>query len=92
MSQHSSLKVSSVGARHRNVLKRHERIKRLKEMEIWKDRGSALRLPKIKSMKIKVKKTKSEKAGEAAPGQTPVAGQPAALAQTQAAKPAAKGK
>ena len=92
MSQHSSLKVSSVGTRHRNVLKRHERIKKLKEMEVWKNRESAFRLPKVKSLKIKVKKAKAEKAeaaageaGAAAPAQAPAAAKPAA-------KPAAKGK
>ena len=96
MSQHSSLKVSSVGARHRNVLKRHERIKKLKEMEIWKNRESAFNLPKIKSLKIKVKKTKTEKAGEAAPGEAgaaaPAAQAPAAAAKSAAAKPPGKGK
>ena len=96
MSQHSSLKVSSVGVKHRNVLKRHERIKKLKEMEIWKDRVSAFKLPKIKSLKIKVKKTKAEKAGETAPGEAgaaaPAAQAPAAVAKPVATKPAAKGK
>ena len=91
MSQHPSLKVSSVGVKHRNVLKRHERIKKLQQGESWNDRESAFRLPKIKSLKIKVKKTKAEKVeGAAAEGAaaTPAAAAPAAKA---AAKPAAKG-
>lgn len=94
MSQHPSLKVSSVSARHRNVLKRHERIKKLKEMEIWKDRESAFNLPKFKSLKIKVKKTKAEKTGEAAPGEAGAAAPAvqAPAAAKSAAKPAAKGK
>lgn len=85
MSQHTSLKVASVGKKHRNVLKRYERIKRLQETEKWGSRKSAYGLPKIKSMKIKVRKAKSEKAEEAegAAGATPTA--------TPAA-PAAKGK
>ena len=73
MSQHSSLKFSSVGVKHRNVLKRYERIKKLKEIsEKWEERKSAFGLPKIKSLKIKVRKTKSEKAEDkaAAPGET----------------------
>lgn len=96
MSQHSSLRIDPTRARHRNVLKRHERIQRLIEMERWKDRSSALGLPKVKSLKIKVKKVKAEKAeGEAAkPGQapttptTPVAAAPAAAA-TEKKKPQA---
>ena len=69
MSQHTSLKVSSVGAKHRNVLKRHERIKKLQEIEKWQDRKSVLGLPKVKSLKIKVRKAKADKATEEqAPG------------------------
>lgn len=85
MSQHSSLKVSSVGAKHRNVLKRHERVKRLEGNQSWVEKRSVFGLPKIKSMKIKVKKAKAEKAADAAGG-TP-AGQAAPAAA--AAKPAA---
>ena len=82
MSQHSSLKFSSVGVKHRNVLKRYERIKKMKEVESWKDRESAFGLPKIKSLKIKVKKAKAEKAEAAATE--------GGVAQPQAAAPAAK--
>ena len=72
MSQHSSLKVASVGVKHRNVFKRHERLRRLQEAGKWQERQSVLGLPKIKSIKIKVKKTKSEKA-ETTEGTTPAA-------------------
>ena len=96
MSQHSSLKVSSVGAKHRNVLKRHERIKRLQQDEKWADRKSVFGLPKIKSMKIKVKKAKAEKAAEgtaeagaAAPATAATAAKPAAAKPVAVAKPAA---
>lgn len=69
MSQHPSLREDSVGAKHRNVLKRFERIKKLQEQNKWQDRPSAFGLPKVKSMKIKIKKVKEVKAeGEAAPG------------------------
>jgi len=68
MSQHSSLRISSVGKRHRNVFKRYERIRKMTETERWGDRQSVYGLPKIKSIQIKVKKAKSEKA-EAQPGQ-----------------------
>lgn len=85
MSQHSSLRISSVGAKHRNVLKRHERVKKLEQDEKWNQRPSVYGLPKVKSLKIKVKKVKAEKAADdkaAAPA--------GAAATTTAAKPAAK--
>jgi len=91
MSQHVSLKVASVGKKHRNVLKRYERIKRLQETEKWADRKSVYGLPKIKSMKIKVRKAKSEKA-DAAEGAaagtaaTPAPAAPAAKAKAAPAK------
>ena len=89
MSQHTSLKFSSVGVKHRNVLKRHERIKKLKEIEKWQDRKSVLGLPKVKSMKIKVRKAKSEKAADKA---APSADTPAAAAAPPPAKTQAKPK
>jgi small basic protein (TIGR04137 family) len=88
MSQHPSLRIDSVRTKHRNVLKRHERIQRLIEQEKWKDRASAFGLPKVKSMKIKVKKVKAEKAeGEAAKAATP-ASAPAAPPAGEKKKPA----
>jgi len=57
MSQHPSLRVDSVGAKHRNVLKVFERIKKLKAQDKWNDRESVYGLPKVKSIKIKVKKS-----------------------------------
>lgn len=96
MSQHPSLREDSVGAKHRNVLKRFERIKKLQEQNKWPDQMSVFGLPKVKSMKIKVKKVKEPKAEEAAAGAVPAtAGAPAAKAGAPAAKagaaaPAAK--
>ena len=85
MSQHSSLRFDPMRTRHRNVLKRYERIRRLIELEKWNERKSVLGLPKVKSLKIKVKKVKAEKAAgetaQAAPtaaGQTPPASSAAA--------------
>lgn len=98
MSQHPTLRVDSVGAKHRNVLKRYERIQKLQEENKWQERASAFNLPKVKSMKIKVKKTKevAEGAEGAAGAAAPAAkaGAPAAKAAAPAAKaaaPAAKG-
>lgn len=56
MSQHPSLKVDSVGVKHRNVLKRFERLKKMKASETWSDEASIYNLPKLKSIKLKVKK------------------------------------
>ncbi len=93
MSQHPTLRVDSVGAKHRNVLKRYERIQKLQEDNKWQDRTTAFNLPKVKSMKIKVKKTKEAAAGAegAAAPATGKAGAPAAKA-APAAKTAEKKK
>lgn len=82
MSQHPSLRSDSVGAKHRNVLKRFERVKKLQETGKWSDRTTAYNLPKVKSMKIKIKKVKEAKEGAAegaaAPGTAAPAAKPAA--------------
>ncbi|HXV27344.1 MAG TPA: small basic protein [bacterium] len=90
MSQHPSLRVDSVGARHRNVLKRLERIKKMREEGRWQEESSIYKLPKIKSMKIKVKKVKEAKEEGAPAGEAgiPSAAKPA----EQAAKPQAGSK
>lgn len=87
MSQHSSLRFDSVGTKHRNVLKRFERIKKLQEMGKWKQDGSVYNLPKVKSMKIKMKKVKEPKEGAPAEG---AAAAPATPAKALAAKAAPK--
>jgi small basic protein (TIGR04137 family) len=84
MSQHPSLRSDSVGAKHRNVFNRLERVKKLQEMGKWSDRATAYNLPKVKSQKVKMKKVKEAKAG-AAEG----AAAPGAVASEVAAKPAA---
>jgi small basic protein (TIGR04137 family) len=65
MSQHPSLRSDSVGAKHRNVFKRLERVKKLQEMGKWNDKATAYNLPKVKSQKIKMKKVKEAKEGAA---------------------------
>lgn len=92
MSQHSSLRIDPTRTKHRNVLKRHERIQRLQELEKWNDRQSAFGLPKVKSLKIKMKKIKAEKAeGEAAtPAAAPTPTAPAPSAEKKKAAPAGK--
>ena len=97
MSVHSSLRVSKVGSRHRNVLKRYERIKRLKADEKLEDARSIYGLPKVKSQKIKVKKEKAaegegaEAKPEAAAGTpAPATAQPETSAKDKAASPKKK--
>ncbi len=80
MSQHPSLRVDSVGVKHRNVLKRYERVKKMQAEGKWGDRDSALNLPKLKSIKVKVKKVK----------EAPAEGDAAATTAAPAAAPAAK--
>ncbi|MDP3919568.1 MAG: small basic protein [Candidatus Omnitrophota bacterium] len=73
MSQHGSLRVDSVGKKHRNVFKRLERIKRMQEQNRFADNRSIYNLPKIKSIKIKVKAT-AVKAAEGEAGAAGAAG------------------
>lgn len=59
MTQHPSLKGGKTGVKFRSVLKRYEKIKELDEKEKWDDeKSSVYKLPKIKRLKFKVKKTK----------------------------------
>ena len=52
MSQHSSLKNAEGSRKHRNVLKRYERIRKMQETDKWNDRGSIYKLPKIKNPNV----------------------------------------
>ena len=88
MSQHSSLRATGFGVRHRNVLKRYERIKKLAAEDRWKKDMPVFGLPKVKSIKVKIKKIKEAKAEAAPAGGTA----PAAAAPTQAEKPGSKPK
>ena len=75
MSQHPSLRSSDKGKQHRTVLKRHERIKLLKDKDEWEEKDSVYRLPKVKVVRFKVKKEKAAPAEgeEAASGAEGVA-------------------
>ena len=71
MSIHPSLKVADTMKRHRSVLSRLERIKILSERGTLDPQGnSVLGLPKVKHLKIRIKKEKAA----AAEGATPAAG------------------
>src|SRR6187401_2654598 len=82
-----SLRVKAGAISNRNVLTRAERILKLKETERWKEGDRVLGLPKVRVLKLALKKKKkAAKAEEGAEGAAAPAGGAAAPA---AAKPAA---
>jgi len=84
MSIHPSLSSSIKNRKQKSVLSRVERIKYLKGKGLFSDETAVFGLPKIKTLKIKIKK---EKAAEKATAAATVEGAvPAAEAQA-AAKP-----
>jgi small basic protein (TIGR04137 family) len=96
MSMDRSLKVGGALTRHRNVLTRAERLKKLADEERWGLEKSVFGLPKVSNRTVKVgKKTKKKEEGEAAaaagaaPGAAPAAG--AAAAGAKSAAPAKGG-
>lgn len=91
MSIHPSLAISDKDKKQRSVLKRTERIRMMMEKGQWKEGDKVYGLPKIKSLRIKIKKEKVEKAAEAATAEGATA--PAATeAKPQAAAKSAPGK
>src|SRR5437870_13034244 len=88
-----SLRVKAGAISNRNVLNRAERIAKLKETERWHEGDKVLGLPKVRVLKLALKKKKkAAKAEEGAEGAAPAAGAAAAAkpaAGAAAAKPAA---
>jgi small basic protein (TIGR04137 family) len=84
-----SLKVKAGAISNRNVLTRAERIVKLKEAERWKDGQSVLGLPKVRVLKLAMKKKKKAKAEEGAEGAAAAPAAGGAAAAKPAAKPAA---
>ncbi len=69
MSQHPSLKLGASAGKFRSVIKRHEKVKELAEKDKWdEEKNSVYKLPKVKRILFKIKKSKSaddeEGAGE----------------------------
>ncbi len=54
MSLDKSLKTSASLSRHRNVLRRHERIEVLKDEERWQEEQKPVGLPKVAHRKVVV--------------------------------------
>jgi small basic protein (TIGR04137 family) len=78
MSIHPSLSSSKGDKKTRSVLKRTERLRIMMEKGQWKEGDNVYGLPKIKTIRIKIKKEKAAEKVEAA----------AAEAATEAAAPA----
>ena len=71
MTLDKSLRVRRGMVRLRNVLTRAERLLKLKEDERWKDGDKVIGLPKVRVVKISLKKKKkSKEEGEAAAAAT----------------------
>jgi len=87
MSIHPSLTISEQDKKPRSVLKRAERIRQMQGGGKWKEGDAVCGLPKIKSVRIKIKKEKVEKAADAAEVGAAAAatGAPAAGAKDKAA-------
>jgi len=95
MSIHPSLTISEKDKKTRSVLKRIERIRQMQEKGNWKQGDPVYGLPKIKSLRIKIKKEKVEKAATtteegAAPAAAGAKDAKAAAPKAAASKTAAK--
>lgn len=65
MSIHSSFRSSAAGGQHRNVLSRLERLEKLEAAGAWKaDEAGLFGLPKVRSIKIVMRKKKKKDAGD----------------------------
>ena len=89
MSIHSSLRSGADTETTRSVLKRHERVRRLIEQGKWQEGGSVFGLPKLKQIKVKLRKAAAKEKTEAA-AEGAAAAPEAGAAPAAAAKPAAK--
>ena len=88
MSIHPSLNISDKDKKQRSVLKRSERLKIMLEKGQWKEGEKVYGLPKIKTIRIKIKKEKAEKAAD---GLTAEGAAPAAAPAGETKAPAGKG-
>jgi small basic protein (TIGR04137 family) len=61
MSIHPSLNLSDKDKKARSVLKRTERLRMMMEKGQWKEGDPVYGLPKIKTLRLKIKKEKAEK-------------------------------
>ncbi len=87
MSIDKSLKTSGALSKHRNVLKRAERIEQLQDEERWQDQQSAFGLIKVAHRKVKTGGKTKEKPAE---GEGAAEGEVAVEGETPAETPADK--
>lgn len=88
MSIHPSLNISDKDKKPRSVLKRTERLRQMMDKGRWKEGDMVYGLPKIKTVRIKIKKEKVEKAettAAATEGAAPVAAETKEAAATKSA-------
>jgi small basic protein (TIGR04137 family) len=93
MTMDKSLQIRAGLARARGVLSRGERIARLQESDRWSDGRSPFGLPKVRVIKLamkKKKKAKEEEGDAAKPAAAAAGAKPAAGAKAAAGAPAAK--
>ena len=64
MTMDKSLKVQAGAIKTRNVLTRAERIARLKELDRWSDESDVVGMPKVRVVKVSLKKKKKVKKEE----------------------------
>ena len=64
MTMDRSLKVQAGAIKSRNVLTRAERITRLQELDRWSDEDSVVGMPKVRVVKVSLKKKKKVKKEE----------------------------
>ena len=64
MTLDKSLKVRAGAIKARNVLTRAERLKRLKELDKWKEGDALVGMPKVRVLKVSLKKKKKVKTEE----------------------------
>jgi len=88
MSIHPSLRSSEKDKKQRSILKRTERLRIMAEKGQWKEGDDCFGLPKIKTIKFKIKKEKTAEKVEA--GATAEAAAPAAEVKEQAKPQASK--
>jgi small basic protein (TIGR04137 family) len=86
MSIDKSLRRKNQLVRARNVLTRGERIKTLKDEERWPEGRSPFGLPKVKVVRIVIKKVKKAKEEEKPEGEGEAAAAPAAVATSEKEK------
>ncbi|MBN1913497.1 MAG: small basic protein [Candidatus Omnitrophica bacterium] len=86
MAIHPSLSSSDKTKKQRSVLKRIERLRLMIEKEQWKEGDEVCGLPKIKTVRIKIKKEKAEKVEATAEGATAAGAKEGAAAKETSPK------